>query len=309
MRAGSLMIIAMLGAVVPAAAPGSAAAQGSGEAKGHLLIVGGGRQPAALVERFVELAGGAGRARIAVIPTASGAPERSGQGKVDELREYGAQAFSLHLDRAQAESDSAALLLEGVTGVWFTGGDQTRLPPVLAGTRVLDAIRARYSEGAVIGGTSAGAAIMSDSMLTGEQILAGEDTIGYHGDEFSRVARGAIRVVAGFGFLDDAIVDQHFLERERHNRLLSVVLERPSLIGVGISESTAIEVSPDGGWTVLGAGSVLIFDARRATITPPQGSLLGAVNVLTHLLPSGSRYHPETGAAVLSAEPVYSGVR
>lgn len=309
MRVRALIVIALSGVVLPAALPGSAAPQEPRDVKGHLLIVGGGRQPAALVERFVELAGGPGRARIAVIPTASGVPERSGQGKVDELREYGAQAFSLHLDRAQADSDSATLLLEGVTGVWFTGGDQTRLPPVLTGTRVLDAIRARYRQGAVIGGTSAGAAIMSDSMLTGEQILAGEDTIGYHGDQYSRVARGTIRVVAGFGFLDNAIVDQHFLERERHNRLLSVVLERPSLIGVGIAESTAIEVGPDGGWTVLGAGSVLIFDARRATITRPEDPLLGAVNVLTHLLPSGSSYRPETGAAVLSLEPLHDGSR
>jgi cyanophycinase len=300
MRITSAMVPVVLAITACSVSPApDPAPQASPETRGHLLIVGGGRQPASLVAHFVELAGGPGRARIAVIPMASGSPESSGQGKVEELVEYGAEAFSLNLDRAQAESDSATRLLDDVTGVWFTGGDQIRLTPILSNTPVLDAIRSRYREGAVIGGTSAGAAIMSDSMLTGEQILEGEDTIGYHGDQYSRVARNAIRIVPGLGFLDNAIVDQHFLERERHNRLLSVILERPALIGVGIGESTAVQVGPDGLWTVMGAGSVLIFDARGATITPTDHPLLGSVNVLTHLLPVGSTYDPARGTAAL----------
>ena len=102
-----------------------------------------------------------------------------------------------------------------------------------------------------MGGTSAGAAIMTDSMLTGESDAAG-DTTGYYGDEFPAIARQRIQVVPGLGFLHGAIVDQHFIRRERHNRLISAVLERPTLIGVGIDESTALEVGPDG--TLEGAG-------------------------------------------------------
>ncbi len=267
--------------------------------RGHLLIVGGGRQPDALVARFVELAGGPGNARIAVVPMASSAPAESGDGKVEQLVEFGADAFNLLLTRAQAETDSAAALLEGVTGVWFTGGDQARLVPVLQDTPVLDSIRARHANGAVIGGTSAGAAIMSDSMLTGEQIAAGEDTIGYHGDEFRQLARGTIVVVPGFGFVSDVIVDQHFIERERHNRLLSAVLERPALLGAGIGEGTAIEVGPDGKWTVRGRGAVVIYDARAADITAPSAAVLGAANLRMHLLPAGARYDPESGAVTL----------
>jgi len=279
--------------VVIAALPAAA------QQRGALFIVGGGRQPDALVARFVELAGGPGRARIAVVPMASGNAQQSGDGKVEQLVEFGADAFSLNLSRAQASTDSAVALLDGVTGLWFVGGDQARLTDVLQGTPVLHAIRARHERGAVLGGTSAGAAIMSDSMLTGSQIMAGEDTVGYHGDEYRRIARGTIEIVAGFGFLEGAIIDQHFIERERHNRLLSVVLERPSMIGAGIAEGTALEVSPDGRWSVHGRGVVIIYDAREASITAPASTSLGAAGIRMHVLPAGATYDPETGSARL----------
>jgi cyanophycinase len=230
---------------------------------------------------------------------ASGSAVESGAGKVEQLVAFGADAFSLNLTRAQAETDSAAALLNGVTGVWFVGGDQGRLVAVLGGTKVLDAIRARHAAGAVLGGTSAGAAIMSDSMLTGNQVLPGTDTLGYHGDEFRRIARRTIEVVPGFGFLSGTIIDQHFIERERHNRLLSVILERPALIGAGIAEGTALEVAPEGGWSVHGRGAVVVYDARRATVTEAAASLLGAADIRMHVLPAGARYDPATGTARL----------
>ncbi|HEU0055062.1 MAG TPA: cyanophycinase, partial [Longimicrobium sp.] len=175
----------------------------------------------------------------------------------------------------------------------------TRLAPILMDTPTLEAIRRRYREGAVLGGTSAGAAIMSDSMLTGNQYREGVDTAGYYDDEYPRVARRSIQVVRGLGFLHGAIVDQHFLRRERQNRLLSAVLERPSLVGVGIDESTAILVRPDGRWEVLGASSVLVMDARAARVTSATAPVLGATGVALLLLPAGSVYDPRTGTATL----------
>ncbi|HEU5207872.1 MAG TPA: cyanophycinase [Longimicrobiales bacterium] len=275
----------------------------SAQQRGTLFIVGGGRQPDALVTRFVELAGGPGRARIAVVPMASGAAQESGAGKVEQLVAFGAEAFNLNLSRAQAMTDSAAALLDDVTGVWFVGGDQARLVDALEDTPVLRAIHARYDSGAVLGGTSAGAAIMSDSMLTGSQVAAGEDTIGYHGDEYRRIVRGSIEIVTGFGFLQGAIIDQHFIERERHNRLLSVVLERPSMIGAGIAEGTALEVAPDGRWTVRGRGAVVIYDARDADLTPLASPALGAAGIRMHLLPPGATFDPVSGTARLADTP------
>lgn len=297
MRAAAVLVLASTTACATAAGPGAGPAPEG--VRGHLLIVGGGRQPPALVARFVELAGGAGRARIAVLPMASGEPEASGREKAEELCGLGADAFVLQLTREQAMTDSAARLLEGATGVWFTGGDQSRVTPVLRGSPVLEAIRARWREGAVVGGTSAGAAVMPDSMLTGNQFRAGEDTAGYYGDDFPDVARRTIQVAPGLGFLPGTIIDQHFIRRERHNRLLAVTLERPSLIGVGIDESTAIEVGPDGRWTVRGSGAVVIYDARRARITPSAAPVLGTAEVRMHLLPPGAVFDPRTGQARL----------
>jgi cyanophycinase len=267
--------------------------------RGTLLIVGGGAQPPELVRRFVDLAGGSGTARIAVLPMASSEPLETGKEKAEELEELGARVVVLNLTRQQAESDSAVRLLDGVTGIWFTGGDQVRITAALLGTRVLGAIRRRYQSGAVIGGTSAGAAIMSDSMITGNQFRAAPDTNGYYGDEFASIARHFIEIVPGLGFLPGTIVDQHFIVRERHNRLISVVLERPAMIGVGIDEGTALEVEPDGSWQVLGASAAVIYDARGSRITDGSQPLLGGTGIQLHVLPSGSRYDPRNGRVSL----------
>lgn len=270
---------------------------GAARPSGHLLIVGGGEQPEALVRRFVELAGGPGKARIVVVPMASGEPAATGEEKAADLRALGAEASVLLLSRAQAESAGSARALDQVTGIWFTGGDQVPLAEVLRDTPVLAAMRQRYEAGAVIGGTSAGAAIMSDSMLTGNQRRP--DSLGYYGDEYDGVRRDYIQIVPGLGFLHGAVVDQHFLRRERHNRLLSVVLERPTLLGVGIDEGTALEVEPDGTWLVLGRSAVVIYDARSARITPAGASVLGTTGIRMHLLPPGSRFDPRRGVATL----------
>ncbi len=256
---------------------------------GHLFIVGGGAQPDELVARFVELAGGPGQARIAVIPLASGS-EVSGLEKAEQLREFGAKAWVLTPTRAEAGQAEYGRQLDSASGIWFTGGDQVLITAVIAGTPLRDALAARYEAGAVIGGTSAGAAIMSDSMLTGNQRRA--DSLGYYGDTYPAVVAGSIEIVPGLGFLPGTIVDQHFHRRERHNRLLSAVLERPTLIGVGIDEGTALEVGPEGRWTVRGASSISVYDARRATTAADPDARLGARGVTLHVLLPGQSFDP-----------------
>ena len=266
--------------------------------RGSLLIVGGGTQPRFLVERFVTLAGGPGRARIAVLPMASGVADEGGREKADQLKQFGADAFSLNVTREQAMDPATARRLDGVTGIWFNGGVQSRLSAVLDGTPLLAAIRARYRDGAVVAGTSAGAAVMSDSMLTGDQRRPNVDTVGYFGDEYPFVIRRGIQIVPGFALLPGTLVDQHFIRRERHNRLLAAVLERPSMIGVGIDEGTALEVQ-HGQWRVVGSSAVMIYDAREANVTPGAAPLLGASGIRFHLLPNGARFDPRTGRAEL----------
>jgi cyanophycinase len=294
--------VVMATGVLSACAPRMGATQNSAASRamrGSLFIVGGGTQPPALISEFIALAGGPGRALIAVVPMASAEPVEAAREKVEQLVAGGARALSLHVDRAQAEGDSAARLLDSVTGVWFSGGDQARLTPILAGTPLLQAIRSRYHAGAVIGGTSAGAAIMTDSMITGEQYRDGVDTSAYYGDDFPAIARRAIEIVPGLGFLPGAIVDQHFIRRERHNRLISVVLERPTMLGIGIDEGTALVVGPEGAWRVIGRSAALIYDARQARVTDGGAPVLGATDVRLHLVPAGGSFDPRSGRATL----------
>lgn len=271
----------------------------TGHAEGSLLIVGGGPMPAELNERFVALAGGAGKARIVVFPMAT-ADTGGGPGKAAQLRGLGADATSLQLTREQAMQEASARLLDGVTGIWFVGGDQNRITAALAGTPVERAIRERYRAGAVVGGTSAGAAVMSAQMITGDERRPGGSRPASGGDAaWMTIDRENVVVAPGLGLLPGVIVDQHFVRRRRHNRLLSLVLERPERLGVGIDESTAIEVGPDGRWTVRGASTAVIYDARDARVTA--AGTLGASGVRMHLLPAGGVFDPATGTARLPA--------
>ena len=268
--------------------------------KGTLLIVGGGPIPPAIHERFVEVSGGAGRARIVIFPMASESAD-AGVEIAETFIKLGASAERLVLTREQADTEEAAAALAGVTGIWFGGGDQSRLTAALLGTRVEAAIAARFRAGAAVGGTSAGAAVMSTPMLTGEEKRPGGDRPPARdsGDAWMTIARDNVVTARGFALLPGAIVDQHFVRRRRNNRLLSLVLENPRLVGVGIDESTALEVGPDGIWRILGDSVAVVYDAREAAVTATAAPALGAAGVRLDVLPSGSTYDPRSGRAVL----------
>jgi cyanophycinase len=268
-------------------------------AQGTLYIVGGGPQTPAMVQEFVDLAGGRGKARIVVMAMASAEGRTSGEEKAQQLRGLGATAVNLWIDRRQADQDSVVRLLDGATGIWFGGGLQTRLMGAIGGSRVADAIRARLAAGAVVGGTSAGAAVMSTPMITGDEKRRGGDR--YPSDSsqiFITIDRGNVETVPGLGLLTSVVIDQHFVRRKRHNRLLSLVLEGPVRLGAGIDESTALVIGPDGRWRVSGASTVVVYDARNAT-PGPAGAPLGGSGIITHVLPPGSRFDPATGKATL----------
>jgi cyanophycinase len=303
-----VVLAAWLAAAGCATAPatpreGQPAAERASAGRGTLFIVGGGPQPPALVREFVDLAGGSGRARIVVFAMASAGGLEGGEAKAKDLRALGATATNVYVTHAQASTDSVARLLDGATGVWFGGGDQGRLAAALRGTRTERAIHARYAAGAVIGGTSAGAAVMSAQMITGDERRIGGDRPPRDSSEaYITIDRNNIVVDSGFALVTNAIIDQHFLRRKRHNRLVSLVLEHPVRLGVGIDESTALVVEPDGTWRVSGASVAVIYDARRAAVTPA-GTTLGAAGMSMHVLPAGGRFDPRTGRSTLPAAP------
>ncbi len=259
--------------------------------RGTLIIVGGGDTPYTIQKRFVELAGGTGKARIAIFQMASTGDDEEAVEVLAEFKLLGAESVILNFDRKQAESEAMDVLLSGFTGYWFLGGDQNLLVASLLGTRALRRIEYRYERGAVVGGTSAGASVMTATMLTGQRRAA----TGRINEDPNAVAQRSTEVAFGFGLLPGAIVDQHFSRRSRDNRLVSAVLDHPHLLGVGIDEETALIVRPDGRWEVLGNGHVKIYDARRAYIVNQDEDAVGASGIRMHVLPRGSRFDPRLG--------------
>lgn len=264
---------------------------------GHLVIVGGGPIPDLIDRRFLQLAGGT-NARIVVLPMASASGAESGAARAAAFKKLGAaSAVSMQLERKDVGADSVARIVGQATGIWFPGGDQNRLTAAISGTAVIDSIRSRYRNGAVVGGTSAGAAVMSDPMISGdERRPGGTRPPADSSDNWLTIDRDDVILVPGFGLLPNVTVDQHFLRRKRHNRLISVVLERPNIVGIGIDESTALVVSPSGPWEVIGASQAVIYDARKAVVTA-RDRTLGAANIQLHVLPAGSRFDYASGKA------------
>jgi cyanophycinase len=245
----------------------------------------------AILSRFVDLAGGK-RARIAVIPTASEEPEAAGQRYVEVFGKLGAKAVDVLEvnERPEANEDPALELLSQATGIFITGGDQARLVSLLSGTKVMECIRLRNAEGVTVAGTSAGASIVASHMLVGGTGLAGNSN-----DAAARKAM--VELVAGFGLLQDLIIDQHFSERGRLGRLLSAFAANPGLVGIGLDEDTAIVIDREGKLEVLGSGMVTLIDGRNATsdyFEREIGDVLTVVDSSLHVLGPGRRFELNT---------------
>jgi len=256
-------------------------------ARGTLFIIGGGDRSRSMMEEFVTLAGGPQKARIRIVPNASADADTAGMEMTEEFKSLGVTdvAYVLYT-REQAERPGAERAFDAATGVYFTGGDQVRVTRALLKTPVHRALLDLYREGAVIGGTSAGAAIMSEVMITGDEKI-NKDSVNL----FPMIRLGNVETVEGMGFVTDAIIDQHFVRRKRHNRLITVVLEHPQLVGVGIDEATAIVIGPDHVFTVTGEATVLVYDAILADkATTDAAGNLAASGIALHVLKAGDRY-------------------
>jgi cyanophycinase len=239
--------------------------------KGALVVVGGGGTTDAIVARTIELAGGKD-AVVVVLPQSSAVPT-AGDSGVKMWLEAGAKSAK----KVGFKDADARASIEAATLIWIPGGDQNRFMEAIEGTGLDEVIRAAYRKGAVVGGTSAGAAVMSEWMMTGDA-------------ELTSLVAGKTVLKKGLALWPEALIDQHFLKRQRNNRLLSAVLERPALIGVGIDEATAV-VLRGNKFEVLGRSNVVVFDARKAKVDAvAAGALTAGTDVRLSVLREGMSY-------------------
>jgi cyanophycinase len=224
-------------------------AQEIGPTSGSLVIVGGAMRDAAIVERFIELAGGAD-APIVLIPTAGGAEEYDQYWSgARQFKAAGATNLTvLHtIDRDESNSEEFVQPIKQARGVWFGGGRQWRLADSYLDTRVHEELWTLLERGGVIGGSSAGATIQGSYLARGDT-------------ETNTIMMGDHEV--GLAFVKNVAIDQHLLVRNRQFDLIEIIEARPELLGIGIDENTAIVVQGDR-FDVLGQGYVAIYDHDR----------------------------------------------
>jgi len=180
-------------------------------------------------------------------------------------------------DRAETHDPDKLALLDGATGVFFTGGDQLRISSQIGDTPIEARIRQIWHEGGVLAGTSAGASVMSDTMMV-------------RGSSAETHRIGDLRMAPGLGLVRDVIIDQHFAERGRFGRLLGAVAQSPRVLGVGIDEDTAMVVEGDA-FRVIGGGAVYVVDGEGVTASNiAEGrtdKTLSMFDVRVHVLASG----------------------
>jgi cyanophycinase len=245
-----------------------------GPDKGTLVIVGGNMQDPAIVKRFIDLAGGPD-APIVIIPTAGEADDQYDQywSGLRQWRENGAKNLTvLHTrDRKVADSEAFVKPIQEARGVFFGGGRQWRLADSYLDTRTHKELAALLNRGGVVGGSSAGASILTSFMVRGDT-KGNEKMIGDH--------------ITGLGFLKNAAVDQHLLRRNRQFDMLEVIDKHPELLGIGIDEDTAVVVQGDQ-FDVIGKSYVVVYSN-----TPVAGA-----NGRFYFMGAGDRFDMKTRKA------------
>ena len=272
-----------------------------GSTRGWIVPIGGAENKENdrhILERFVRVSGGQS-ADIVVIPTASKLRE-TGPRYEQIFRELGAaHVSSMDFDTRRDCQESGRLeRLEQATGIFFTGGNQLRLTTLLGGTPVAKLVRARNAAGVTVGGTSAGASILSEHMIA-------------FGDEGSSVVSGSVRLAPGLGLTNRFIIDQHFTQRDRLGRLLTALTYNPFAVGIGLDEDTAAFIGPDETVEVEGSGGLMIVDANDVSFSSmdavSEGQPVCVLGLKLHMLVAGATFNLHTRVAAPGSVAVAKG--
>jgi cyanophycinase len=262
-----------------------------GETRGWIVPIGGAENKENdrdILERFIRVSGGA-NADIVVIPAASRMHE-TGPRYEKVFMDLGARQVTVMDFDTRRDCQEAGRLrrLEEATGIFFTGGNQLRLTTLLGGTPVARLIRVRNAHGVTVGGTSAGASILSEHMIA-------------FGDEGSAVISGSVRLAPGLGLTNRFIIDQHFRQRDRLGRLITALAYNPFAVGIGLDEDTAAFIGPDETLEVVGSGGVTIVDASDVSFSSiadvVEGQPVCMLGLRLHILVAGATFNLNTRIA------------
>jgi cyanophycinase len=248
---------------------------------GAVMVIGGAEDKVrdkTILARFARLAGGA-EARVVVISTASSLGEAATETYRDLFAGLGIDDVEgiRPEERDEADDPGVVNVMAEATGVFLTGGNQSRLTQVVGGTRLGDALANAHDRGAVLAGTSAGASAMASHMVA-------------FGQPGNTPKNRMVQLSAGLGIVPGVVIDQHFEQRGRHGRLLALVAQSPSLVGMGLDEDTCAIIYPDQTMQVLGKGAVTIVDGRHVRTDAYRGRgyrPLMVSGAILHSLPSG----------------------
>jgi len=214
-----------------------------------------------MINRMINEAGLKSGGYAIILPMSSSEQDTAIYYATKSFREAGINnVYGIKCSKDEANSVPKADSILQAKLIYITGGDQSRFMDVVQGSKVEQAIRQAHMKGATIAGTSAGAAVMSERMITGNQLKESEYT-----STFATIEKNNLETRQGLGMIKNAIIDQHFVARSRHNRLLTAILESPELTGIGIDESTAILVINNRA-EVIGMSQVLVFKNRRKRV-------------------------------------------
>ncbi|MFZ1903820.1 MAG: cyanophycinase [Steroidobacteraceae bacterium] len=267
----------------------------AGRKRGWIIAVGGAENKEndrRILERFVRASGGA-RSDIVVIPTASRVHE-TGPRYEQVFSDIGARRVTVMDFDTRRDCQEAGRLrrLEEASGIFFTGGNQLRLTTLLGGTPVAKLIRTANARGVTVGGTSAGASILSEHMIAA-------------GDEGSAVIAGSVRLAPGLGLTNRFIIDQHFRQRDRIGRLLTALAYNPFAVGIGLDEDTAAFIGPDETLEVEGSGGVTIVDGTEVSYSSidsvGDGQPVCMLGLRLHVLTAGATFNLHTHLAAAGA--------
>ncbi len=263
----------------------------TGKTRGWIIPVGGAEvkeNNPQILSRFVELCGGA-NARIAIIPSASRLLETGPKYERIFMALGAESAVSVDSETRKDASDPKRLaVLDGVSGIFFTGGSQLRLATLLGGTPVAKRVRELNAHGVHVCGTSAGASFMSEHMIA-------------FGEEGSTPIAGNVRLAPGLGLTNRFIIDQHFRQRDRLGRLTAALAYNPFAIGIGLDEDSAAFISPEQELEVGGSGAVTVVDATDLEFSSmdqvDEGSPVCMLGLRVHILVAGSTFNLHTRVA------------